>query len=57
MTQIGDLKVYTMNEACNLLNLGYETLRQYIKSGKIKARKLGVKYMITEQALQEYFVI
>ena len=56
MTQIGDLKLYNMKEASGMLGLGYETLRQYIKSNKIKAKKLGNKYMIAESALKEYFV-
>jgi len=55
MTEIGDFRLYTIREAAKLLGFSYDGIRQYIKTGKIKARKLGVKYFITEKALKDYF--
>lgn len=54
MVQIGDLKLYTLKEASPIIGLSYESLREYV-NGKIKGRKLGTKWMITERALKDYF--
>lgn len=56
MVKIGEMKVYTTQEASEMLGLRYNSLLNYIKSGRIKAKKLGVKYMIPEKALQDYFL-
>jgi hypothetical protein len=31
------------------------TIRAYLRNGRIRARKLGVKWYVTESALREYF--
>ena len=31
------------------------TIRAYLREGKIRARKLGVQWYVTEEALREYF--
>jgi len=55
MTEIGDLKLFSIKEASALLGFQYESLRRYVKEGKIKARKLGVRYLISEDSLKDYF--
>lgn len=48
------IKVYELKEVCKELNIGLQVLRTYIKEGKIKASKIGRKYLITEEAINEF---
>ena len=47
-------KVYDLKEVCSILKISLQVLRRYIKKGEIKASKIGRKYVITEEALEEY---
>ncbi len=48
------MKVYNLKEVVNLLGLNIQTVRQYIKEGKLKASKVGTHYIVTEDAIQEF---
>ena len=48
------IKVYELKEVCKELNIGLQVLRIYIKQGKIKASKIGRKYVITEEAIKDF---
>lgn len=48
------MKIYNLKELTNLLGLNIQTIRQYIKEGKIKASKVGTHYMVTDEAVQEF---
>jgi excisionase family DNA binding protein len=49
-----ELKVYTTEEALEVLKVTQRTLYRYIKAGQIKAVKLGREYRITEDALKDF---
>ena len=49
-----DIKVYTTEEALEVLKVTQRTLYRYIKAGQIKAIKLGREYRITEDALKDF---
>lgn len=49
-----DIKVYTTEDALEILKVSQRTLYRYIKAGQIKAIKLGREYRITEEALKEF---
>lgn len=53
--QIGNLTLYDLEELSVLLNITVFSLREYIKKGKIKAQKMGKRYFITQESLNEYF--
>ncbi len=53
--QIGQLRLYDLEELSEKLQVNVRSLRRWIREGKIKAKKLGVKYYISEQSLNEYF--
>ncbi|NLI08453.1 MAG: helix-turn-helix domain-containing protein [Thermotogaceae bacterium] len=53
--QIGQLRLYDLEELSEKLQINIRSLRKWIREGKIKAKKVGVKYYITEQSLSEYF--
>lgn len=52
---IGDLNVYTVEEVSELLGYRDLTIRRLIREGQIKGRKLGNRWYVTEEALQDYF--
>lgn len=53
--QIGDLTLYSVDDLHEQLGLSKMTIRAYLREGKIRARKLGVQWYVTEEALREYF--
>ena len=48
------MKVYDLDDLVQLLKMNKQTLRIYIKEGKLKASKVGRKYIITEEHLKEF---
>lgn len=48
------LRVYDLNELCDLLGVSLQVIRRYIKDGKLTASKIGRKYIITEKSLQDF---
>ncbi|MDX1636971.1 MAG: helix-turn-helix domain-containing protein [Balneolaceae bacterium] len=53
--QIGSLTLYSVDDLHEKLGLSKMTIRAYLREGKIRARKLGVQWYVTEEALREYF--
>ncbi len=49
-----DIKVYTLDEIEVLLKVSLRTLYRYIKNGRLKANKIGNKWIVTEQALKDF---
>lgn len=54
MIKIGNINAYTVQEIAKKFNISPETVRGYIKKGKLKAKKMGTKYIITEESLRAY---
>lgn len=55
--QIGALTLYSVDDLHEQLGLSKMTIRAYLREGKIRGRKLGVKWYVTEEALREYFAV
>ena len=54
--EIGNVRLFTLQEISEKIdNITTVTLRSYIKDGRLKGRKFGQKWYVSEQALQEYF--
>ncbi len=53
--QLGELKLYSLKELSKSLGITAFTLRTYIRQGKLRASKIGTKWLVTEDALREYF--
>lgn len=47
------LDVYTLEELSEQLDTEKQTLRSYIKNGKLKASKIGNKYFVTGEDVME----
>ena len=48
------IKVYELKEVASILKINLRVLRRYIKEGKIKASKIGRKYVITVEDLEAF---
>jgi len=53
--QIGDIRLYSLKELSEKLGVSEVTLRTYLREGKIKGRKMGTTWYVTEESLREYF--
>jgi len=55
--EIGNVRLYTLQEISEKIdNITTVTLRAYIHDGRLKGRKFGQKWYVSEQALQEFFL-
>src|SRR5262245_51156860 len=46
--------LYTADEAAERLNLHVKTVRRYIREGKLKAKRIGKEYRITQADLDDF---
>lgn len=53
--KVGDLTLYSVDDLHDLLDISKMTLRTYLREGRIRGRKLGVSWYVTEEAIREYF--
>lgn len=51
---MANIKVYTLNEVAEILQLTRRTLYSYIKDGKLKAVKIGKYWRVPEETLQQF---
>ena len=51
---IMEIKVYTLKEVSEVLKVTERTLLTYIKEGKLKANKIGGKWIISQENLQNF---
>lgn len=49
-----NLNVYTLTELEPILGVTHRTLLTYVKSGKLKAVKIGGKYKVSEENLKKF---
>ncbi len=53
--KIGSLTLYSIDDLHEMLGISKMTLRAYLREGRLKGRKLGVSWFVTENAIREYF--
>lgn len=53
-TVIEGIKFYTVPETAEALNVTPQTVRSYIKQGKLKGKRIGRPILITENNLKEF---
>ena len=56
MIQVDDFKAFDANEVAKMLDMKYRTVTRYIQAGKIRARKIGKKYFVTEQDVKAFIL-
>jgi len=52
-----DIKMYDIKEVAEILQISTRTVSTYIRSGKLKAMKIGNKWKIKEDDLKEFLKI
>ena len=54
MIEVGNQKAYDIQETAELINLTPQSVRNYVKQGKIKAQRVGIRYYIAEENIQSF---
>lgn len=49
-----DLRLYSLEEISQLIGVTHRTAWSYVKSGKIKAIKIGGTWKVTEENLKKF---
>lgn len=53
--QIGDLKLFEVEDLAETLGLHDRTIRKLLREGRLRGRKLGKRWYVTEESLKTYF--
>jgi hypothetical protein len=53
--QFGDLTLFDVREFSKKFDLHPVSVRTLFRTGKLKGRKIGKRWYLTEEALREYF--
>ncbi|MEX1010956.1 MAG: helix-turn-helix domain-containing protein [Balneolaceae bacterium] len=53
--KVGNVTLYSIDDLHEKLGVSKVTLRAYLREGRLKGRKLGVQWFVTEDALRDYF--
>ena len=56
MIEVGSVRLYNLDELSKKLGLSKASLRRYIKSHRLSGQKIGNAWMISEAALQQFFL-
>lgn len=54
MREIEGIKLYTVQETAQLLGTTPQTIRAYVKSGKLRGQRVGRPILITEGSIKEF---
>lgn len=53
--KIGSLTLYSVDDLHELLGMSKMTIRAYLREGRLRGKKLGVQWYVTEEAIRDYF--
>ena len=56
MIHVDDFKAFDANEVAKMLDMKYRTVTRYIQAGKIRARKIGKKYFVTDRDVKAFIL-
>jgi excisionase family DNA binding protein len=56
MIKIEGITMYTIPEAAEALKVTPQTVRAYIKTGKLKAKRIGRPYLISGDSLRAFLL-
>ncbi|NCC76222.1 MAG: DNA-binding protein [Clostridia bacterium] len=54
MSDIKLVRMYNSEEASKLIGLSVRTVKQYARTGRIQAQKIGNSWMISEEAIKRF---
>ena len=55
--KLGDLHLFDVQELSKKFGVNPVTVRGYMRSGRLKGKKIGRKWYLTEEALRAYFTL
>ena len=50
-----EIQVYTLEDIRTSYGFNIQTLRRYIKEGKLNAKKVGKQYFVTKEEITRFF--
>lgn len=53
--QVGDMKLYEVEELAEILGVGLPTIRKYLREGRLKGTKPAKRWYVSEDNLKDYF--
>ncbi len=56
MKQFGDIKFYDVQEIARIFDMTPQSIRKFIREGRIKGRKVGTRWYVTEEAIREFLL-
>lgn len=56
-TIIEGIKFYTIQETAKVLQVTPQTIRSYIKQGRLKGQRIGKPILVTENNLKEFLQV
>ena len=54
MREIEGIKLFTVTETADLMGITPQTVRAYIKQGKLKGQRIGRPILITENSIKQF---
>lgn len=54
MFEIAGMKVFDILDIANMFQVTPQTIRRYIREGKLEANKMGTRWFITDESLKKY---
>jgi len=54
MREIEGIKLYTVTETADLLGITPQTVRAYVKAGRLRGQRVGRPILITEGSLRQF---
>jgi len=56
MIKIGNIKAYDVQEIAKAFDMTPQSIRKFIREGRIKGRKVGTRWYVTEEAMRDYLM-
>jgi len=56
MIEIGSVRLYNLDELSKKLGLSKATLRRYIKNHRLSGQRMGVRWYVSEHAVDQFFL-
>lgn len=53
MIKFDNITLYTIEETIELVHLSYQTIRNYLASGKLTGRKIASKWYVDDSSIRE----
>lgn len=54
MIKLETTTAYDVKETAELLHVSPQTVKKYIREGKLRAQRVGLPYYVTEETLKEF---